>query len=371
MSNESGRTIGLVAVAAASFLVARAVASAVARPRYSFSGKTVLITGGARGLGLAMARRFADEGAHVVLVSRSADELARAAAELRARGAHVTVHVADLRDAQRAAGVVGEVVGTTGRLDVLVNNAGVIQVTPFEHATTADFQDSLDIHFWAPLHLIRAALPHLEEQRGRIVNISSIGGRTGVPHLLPYSAGKFALTGLSEGLHAELSRRGVHVLTVTPGLMRTGSHRNALVRGRHQAEARWFGVAAGMPLISMQVERAAREIVDALAAGRARVTPNVVARAAEVADALTPELVATASRLATRLLPTPDDRPEAARLRRSRDIDLGWVARLMPTDAARRMNQPVAADEEAPVRPGTERTPESAHHDRFPTAEVT
>ena len=91
---------------------------------------------------------------------------------------------------------------------MLVNNAGIIQVGPLEHMTIDDFEEAMATHFWGPLFTILAALPHMRGRGGRrIVNISSIGGKIAVPHLLPYTASKFALTGLSEGLRAELAGR--------------------------------------------------------------------------------------------------------------------------------------------------------------------
>jgi NAD(P)-dependent dehydrogenase (short-subunit alcohol dehydrogenase family) len=335
--------VALAGVAAAAAL--HAVVRRATRARYSLDRRTVLITGGARGLGLALARRLASDGARLVLVSRSPEDLERAALELRNRGVEVLTRVCDVRDEASVEALVRDVVEATGRLDVLVNNAGVIQVAPFANTMDDDYRESLAIHFWAPLHLIRHALPHLEARGGRIVNISSVGGRVAVPHLLPYCVGKFALTALSDGLNAELASRGVHVVTVTPSLMRTGSHRNALIRGQHEAEARWFGLAASLPGTAMPAERAADEIVRALVEGRARVAPGVQAAVATMANELAPETVSAARRVANRLLPSASQDPDGHALRRSRDLDLGWTARFMSTDAAIALNQTVAQDE--------------------------
>src|SRR6201982_336127 len=98
---------------------------------------------------------------------------------------------------------------------------------------------------------------------GRIVNISSMGGKVAMPHFAPYSASKFALTGFSDAIRSELARENIHVTTVAPGLMRTGSHVNAQFKGEHDAEFGWFAAASGMPLISMNAERAARKILAA------------------------------------------------------------------------------------------------------------
>ena len=310
--------------------------------RMSFRGRTVLISGGARGLGLALAREFARDGAHLVLFSRSEHELEQARAALEMARASVTTTVCDIRESEAAGRVVEEALGATGRIDVLVNNAGIIQMTPFKHATDGDFDDALRTFFWGPLHLIRACLPHLRQSgQGRIVNISSIGGRIAVPHLLPYCVGKFALSALSDGIQAELAASGVLVTTVSPGLMRTGSHRNVIVRGRHEQEALWFGLAGATPLTSMRAERAARIMVDACRAGRPRVTVGWQARVAQVVNAAAPAAAAAvATAAAAWLLPEAAASADGRTARRSLDLDLGWPAALMPTGAAARFNQP-------------------------------
>jgi NAD(P)-dependent dehydrogenase (short-subunit alcohol dehydrogenase family) len=188
------------------------------RRRYSFDGKTVLITGGSRGLGLALARCFASEGAQLVLAARNRSELDGAVRMLQAEGCRsVEAVVCDVRDPDEIDRTVQWIQTHFGGVDVLVNNAGVIQMMPFAHAQLDDFSDSLDTHFWGPLYLIRACLPYMGHRRaGRIINISSIGGRLSIPHFLPYAVGKFALTGLSEGLHAELRPLGIRVTNRDP-----------------------------------------------------------------------------------------------------------------------------------------------------------
>ena len=348
---------GLVALgglAASYFLIKRAVQAA---GRESFHGQTVVITGGSRGLGFALAQRFAAEGARLALIARSSDQLDDAARRLRSTDAQSVMTIpCDVRDPEAVRRAVARVASDTGRIDVLVNNAGVIQVTPFDHAQPSDFQDSLDTHFWGPLHLINACLPFFRSQRsGRIVNIASIGGRIAVPHLLPYVVGKFALVGLSEGLHAELKSSGISVTTVTPHLMQTGSHRNAMVRGQHAREATWFALGTATRLTAMDAHRAAAQIVEAARARRAVVTPGWQARLAEIAHATSPELVASLSAAVARFaLPGPTDDARGDAAVRSSQVDVGGISRVFASNAAVDLNQRLAPDEAA-------RRPEPAH----------
>ena len=337
------------AAAGAGLLLARRLRATGPEP---FRDRVVLITGGSRGLGLAMARQFAARGARLILFARTADQLELAAQRLRSSGARVDTIVGDVRKRDDVRAAVDRVIRVHGRIDVLVNNAGIIQMTPFVHAQVSDFEDSLNTHFWGPLFFIEACLPHFRRQRsGRIVNISSVGGRVALPHFSPYCAGKFALAGLSDVLHAELAPLGISVTTVSPFLMRTGSHRNATVRGQHQKEAAWFALGVATPLTSFSADRAARTIVEAVAKKRARVAPGWPSRAAEVMQAVAPGMTAALAVAAVRwLLPGPSRSGDGNVSRRSRDLNLGSLARWFSTEAADRWNQQVAPDERR-VRP--------------------
>jgi len=212
----------------------------------------------------------------------------------------------DVTDRAQVEEMVGAVRGHFGRIDVLVNNAGVIAVGPMEVMTREDYEEAMAIHFWGPLEAVLAAVPEMRARgEGRIVNVSSIGGKLSVPHLLPYSASKFALVGLSEGLRAELRKDGVLVTTVCPGLMRTGSPRNATFKGRHRAEYAWFSISDALPLASMDAARAAEQIVAACRRGDAEVVLSFPARLADKVHALMPGLTADLLGVVNRLLPAP------------------------------------------------------------------
>ncbi|MEN6451529.1 MAG: SDR family oxidoreductase [Thermoguttaceae bacterium] len=284
-----------------------AVRAAVRAARsYSFHGKIALVTGGSRGLGLLIARELARQGAQVAICGRDDEALQRATAQARADGQELSPFTCDLTRRDRVEQMVETLIGRSGRIDVLVNNAGIIQVGPVQEMTLADYEQAMAVHLWGPLYAINAVLPQmLARRQGRIVNVSSIGGKISVPHLLPYCASKFALVGLSEGLHAELAKDGVLVTTVCPGLMRTGSPRHALFKGRHRLEYAWFALSDSLPLVSIDARRAARRIVAACRRGDAEVMVSGAARAASAVHGLFPGATSRALALADRLLPGP------------------------------------------------------------------
>lgn len=271
---------------------------------YDVRDKTVLVTGGSRGLGLVLAREFAREGARVVICARDEEELERARVDLQQHGAEVFAVQCDVTNAPEVGSMVNQIHERFGKIDVLVNNAGTIQVGPVEVMNREDFDKAMQAHFWGPLNTMLAVLPEMRERRdGRIVNISSIGGKIAVPHLVPYSASKFALVGLSKGLRTELYKDGVVVTTVCPGLMRTGSPRNANFKGKHREEYAWFSISDSLPLTSIKAERAARQIVDACRQGRAELVITVQAKLAVLFDSLFPELSAELLAAVNQLLP--------------------------------------------------------------------
>ena len=237
-----------------------------------------IITGGSRGLGLAMAHEFGRAGLKLVLAARNESELEQARKELLGGGdvAHeddIQLVAADITDPDQAAGLVEQTLSVFGKVDVLINNAAIIEVGPFGDQPVDAYYRAMQLTYFAALHLIQAVVPHMTSRgSGAIVNICSIGGKIGVPHLLPYVGAKFALTGLSEGLHAELRQNGIRVTTVCPGLMRTGGEDHAHFSGDREKEAAWFQTAAKTPGLSSSVHHAARRIFSAVQAGRTEIT---------------------------------------------------------------------------------------------------
>lgn len=315
--------------------------------RIDFAGKIVLISGASRGLGLELARGFAAEQANVALMARDQERLAEAARELESHGAAIMTIQADVTRREDVHRAVGAVVDKFGGVDVLVNNAGIIQVGPTEHMKPQDYHEALAVHFWGPLHMMEEVIPHMKLQRGgRIVNITSIGGKVAVPHLGPYVASKYALVGLSEGMRVELIKDGIYVTTVVPGLMRTGSHINAFFKGQHRKEFALFSIANAFPLSSTSSHRAARQIIDACRYGQAELIITPQARLLQLANCLFPNLTAEIMGALARILPgTAPGEGDA--------LKRGWQSQsaLAPSILTRPSDRMVEPNNEAPQPP--------------------
>jgi short-subunit dehydrogenase len=253
-----------------------------------------------------IARELVREGARLAICARDAAELERSCAELVQRGGEVLAVPCDITNLAQVEEMMRIVRDRFGSIDVLINNAGIIEVGPMEVMTLDDYSEAMNSHFWAPLYTTLAVLPEMQQRRsGRIVNISSIGGRVSVPHLLPYSASKFALVGLSEGMRAELAKDGIVVTTVCPGLIRTGSPHNAIFKGQNRAEYTWFSISDSLPIVSMSAERVARQIISACKRGDAEIVISLPAQIGDKFHALFPGLTTDLLSWVNRLLPPP------------------------------------------------------------------
>jgi short-subunit dehydrogenase len=303
-------------------------------------GKTVLITGGSRGLGLALAEEFARSGCKVVICARKEEQLQRARQQLEDMGAEVRAIACDLTrpgDIERMVQTARE---EFGGIDVLVNNAGIISVGPLLSQTVEDFQESMNVIFWGTIHPTLAVLPEMIQRgTGRIVNITSIGGKVSLPHLLPYNCAKFAAVGFSEGLHAEVGKFGVHVLTVVPGLMRTGSHLNASFKGKQKQEYGWFALSGTNPALSVSARSAARQIVNAT---RRRQTELIVGWQAKLLAGIhgvAPGLTTEALAMVNRLMPTANGVGDKKTGQESESVLTRSPLTALGRSAARRYNQ--------------------------------
>ncbi len=185
--------------------------------------KVALITGASEGIGAACAADFARAGAKLALTARSEAGLRRAG------GAGALILPADLTDADARRAVVEQTLGHFGAIDILINNAGLGSYRPSWSAPLDDSRRMMELNFFALLDMVRLVAPHMQAQRsGMIVNIGSIAGKISLPWMTLYSASKYAVGGLSEGLRGELAGSGVRVLLVCPGYVKTRFQRNVI-----------------------------------------------------------------------------------------------------------------------------------------------
>lgn len=275
------------------------------------TGQVALVTGASSGLGLEMARQLASQGCHVVICARGEEQLEQAGQELASLGTDVLAVRCDVSDKDDVQRLIDATMDQYGRIDLLICNAGVIQVGQVHSMELQDFEQAMDIMFFGTLHPILAAIPHMRRQgAGRIALVTSIGGVVSVPYLLPYNASKFAAVGLGEGLRAELASDGITVTTIVPGLMRTGSYINAKFSGEPAGRAsmyRVFSALSSLPLLTGSAEAAARAFVRAIKRGDAVVTyPPQYGLVARL-HGLAPATTMAAMGLAERLLPPTGD----------------------------------------------------------------
>jgi NAD(P)-dependent dehydrogenase (short-subunit alcohol dehydrogenase family) len=289
----------------------------------SLTGLSAVVTGGSRGLGLLLADQLCARNCTVTIAARDGAELEAARAFLLDRHANghqtdtqaprIRTAVCDVRDREAVRDLYDATAAETGGVDVVLANAGIIQVAPLDRTGAEEFRAAMDTIFMGALHASLEALPHLRRSRagGRLGLIGSVGGLLSVPHMLPYSCAKAAVGALAEGLRAESAPSGVSVTAVHPGLMRTGSHLHAEFGGDQEKEFSWFSALAGTPLLSMDAERAAARTVTAVERRSPRLVLTPAARAAGLVHGVAPALTTRLSTVVNRVLPSATE-PEAS-----------------------------------------------------------
>ena len=179
--------------------------------------KTVVITGASSGIGEAMARTYAAQGARVVLGARSAEKLEQLTAAIRATGGQAAWCAVDVTDAAQCKALIDTAVQTFGGIDVLICNAGISMRALFDDVDLAVLHRLMDVNFWGTVNCCKYALPYVQASHGSIVGISSVAGLHGLPGRTGYSASKYAMTGFLETLRIENLKKGLHVMVACPG----------------------------------------------------------------------------------------------------------------------------------------------------------
>lgn len=236
---------------------------------------TVLVTGASQGIGKATALLFARQGYDLVLAARQADRLADVSQEVQTFGRAAMSVPTDVQNPDQVQALVRKALEQYGNIDVLVNNAGVYISGPVEQFSLSDWHQAVDTNFWGYVHTIQALLPHfLERRTGTIVNVISIGGKAPIPYLIPYSASKYAVTGMTEALHSELKPKGIHVCGIYPSIIKSSFMERAILRGTNDQDVQARRDQLNQVLSSPVVEKpedVARAIWDAVKYQRAEV----------------------------------------------------------------------------------------------------
>lgn len=191
-------------------------------------GKVVIITGGSSGIGLSLAHEFGRQGAFVVISARNAERLNAALSDLHWQGIEAMAVVADVSKEEDCKNLIQKTFEEKGRIDVLVNNAGVSMRAAFKDTDLKVLKTLMDINFWGTVYCTKYALPHLLETRGSVVGIISIAGYIGLPGRTGYTASKFAIRGFLETVRCENLKTGLHVLIAAPGFTSSNIRKSAL-----------------------------------------------------------------------------------------------------------------------------------------------
>ena len=188
----------------------------------NIAGKVIVITGASSGMGEAAARHLAAKGARVVLGARRADRIEALAAEITTAGGQATAVATDVTKREDVQALVDTAVATYGRVDVLINNAGLMPLSPMDRLKVEEWDRMIDVNIKGVLYGIAAALPHMKGQRsGHIINLSSVAGHKIFGGSAVYSATKSAVRVISEGLRAEVASHNIRVTIISPGAVKT------------------------------------------------------------------------------------------------------------------------------------------------------
>lgn len=302
MKTSTKLAVGLLAGAGLSY-AARSWLRA--KRRIELAGRVVVVTGSSSGLGLLIAREAARKGARVVVVARDSDAINQVAQELVAEGAPEALAIpTDIADQDAVEAMIAQVIAQFGRIDVLINNAALMMVGPLEAIDLADLRRLLDVNFWGGVYCSLAALPHMKKAGGgRIGNVISIGGRVAMPHMLPYTVGKFAFSGFSRGIYPELVKENIFVTSFHPAMIRTGGHTNALMKGDREAEYAWFAGGDVNPITASSAHVAAARFLEAICNGDPEARVSLPARLVPIVESISPAWFAEVSALIERGMP--------------------------------------------------------------------
>ena len=274
--------------------------------RIDLRGRVVVVTGGGRGFGYAIAREFRRRGCKLAICGRDGEVIGRAVAEFRLYGGEVFGMACDASEPAQVEAFIAGVLAEFGVIDVLVNNAGQVFFGPAVELHPEDLEAAIRNVFWTHYRPTMAVLPHMRARGfGRIVNITSLAGKLPVPHHGAYVVGKYAATGWSEVLTVELRKYGILVSTITPPALDDGAPLHTHFNGDAEEEFKWFAYGLSARWFATSTDHAARVVVDAAAHGDRQRAVSLGSWLAARAHGLAPGLMSGVWSRLDRLLPPP------------------------------------------------------------------
>jgi len=192
--------------------------------------KVIIITGASSGIGKALACECAGRGARLVLAARNIDKLNEVGEELKKKGADLLLVQTDVSVEEQCKNLINQAIGKYGRIDILINNAGISMRATFEELDLNVIRRLMDTNFWGTVYCSKYAMPALLESKGSLIGVSSVAGFRGLPGRSGYSASKFAMQGLMEVIRTETLKKGLHVLVVCPGFTASNIRFTALAK---------------------------------------------------------------------------------------------------------------------------------------------
>lgn len=229
--------------------------------------KVIIITGATSGIGKACAEQFGKEGAKIVFTGRNEERLEAVKNRLSDLGVEHTGYIMDVREEKENKKLIEETIKVYGKIDILINNAGISMRALFNDSDLDVFKKVMDINFYGTVYATKYALPYIIKSKGTIVGVSSINGHRGTPARSAYSASKYAMEGFLEALRTEVMNLGVHVLVVSPGFTGTNIRNAALNKDGHEQgesprnEDKMMSSAKVAKSISNGIKKKKRDIV--------------------------------------------------------------------------------------------------------------
>jgi len=272
--------------------------------QFTYQGKVVLVTGGARGLGYIMARQLVEEGAKVIICARDADQLDKAYVLLRNHGEVTYPYVCDITEKENIVQLAYFIKKRFGRLDVLINNTGTITINPIEQLPLNNYKKFIESHLWGPMQLVRVLIPLLSKSReAKIVNIFSVGGKISLAKSQPYDVNEIVHAVFYDNISRVITGKNIKLTAIYPEFKDQDLPVNLKLKGHSEQELAWSKFNESRPLISLYAENVGKQILKTAQIGKKTLTLPFPRELARIVNNINTELNLTLCQLVDHLVP--------------------------------------------------------------------